>query len=196
MKTILKFFLFTIILTSCKAWDASQIGVKKEPISPKLLTLDKKLEDMANATVITSGDQMKVFSKEVEENLTDPYGDKYGVIIMKQNIIKYKIGIGWALLQGFTAAVPGLFGVPYGGQKYELEIEFRVMDSQNRLIGKYSAIGKGSAKVALYWGYSGQNAARKAYVDALNDAFNQIRPQIQADAARLNEKLSAAGKTH
>jgi len=196
MKIKIKLLFIGIVLTSCKSWDASKIGVKKEPIAPKVLTLDKKLEDMANATVITSGDQMKLFSKEVEENLTDPYGDKYGYIIMKQNLIKWKMGIGWALLQGFTAAVPGLFGVPYGGTKYEYEVEFRIMDSQNRLIGKYSAIGKGSAKVALYWGYSGQNAGRKAYVDALNDAFDKIRPQIQADAARLNEKLLASGKSH
>lgn len=196
MKTFVKFVLFIALLTSCKSWDASKISVKKEPLSPKILTLDKKIEDMMNATVITSSDQMKIFSKEVEENLTDPYGDKYGFVVMKQNIIKVNMGIGWALLQGFTGAVPLLFGVPSGGWRYKIEVELRFMDSQNKLIGKYSAIGKGSAKVAMYWGYSGLNAMRKAYVDAINDAFNQIRPQILVDATRLNEKLLSAGKSH
>ena len=194
MKKFSLVFLSLLIITSCKSWDASKIAVKKEPITPKILTLERKIEDIANATVVTNDDRMKLFTKEVEDNLTDPYGDKYGYIVMKQNIIKVNMGIGWALLQGFTGAVPLLFGVPAGGFKYTLEIELRFMDSQNKLIGKYSAIGKGSAKTALYWGYSGQNAIRKSYVDAINDAFNQIRPQIQADANRLNEKLQTAGK--
>jgi hypothetical protein len=191
-----KLFIVALValMAGCKPWSAAKISVKKEPITPKLLTLEKKIEDVANATVITSGDQMKLFSKEVEENLTDPYGDKYGYIVMKQNMVKMKMGTGWAILQGFTAGIPLLFGVPAGGAKYEYEVELRVMDSQNRLVGKYSAIGNGSAKIAMYWGYSGANAWRKAYVDAINEAFNQIRPQIQADAGRLNDKLTAAGK--
>lgn len=194
MKKIISVSLFILILIGCKPWDASKISVKKEPISPKILTLERRLEDISNATVIINEDRMKLFTKEVEDNLTDPYGDKYGYIVMKQNIIKVKMGVGWALLQGFTFAVPLLFGVPAGGFKYTLEIEMRIMDSQNKLIGKYSAIGFGSAKSALYWGYNGGNAFRKSYVDAINDAFNQIRPQIQADANRLNEKLQASGK--
>jgi hypothetical protein len=194
MKKIILVLLSTVIMTGCKSWDASQIGVKKEPASPKLLTLDKKIEDVANATVLTSEDRMKLFSKEVEENLTDPYGNKYGSIIMKQNIINQKMGMGWALLNGFTVFVPSIFGCPFAVVKYKIEIEFRIMDSQNKLIGKYSAIGNSKVAAALYWGYTPKNAMRKSYVDALNNAFDQIRPQIKADISRLNEQLQAAGK--
>jgi hypothetical protein len=50
--------------------------------------------------------------------------------------------------------------------------------------------------VAYYHGYSLRNglADRKAYTDAINDAFNKIRPQIQADLDRLNGQLRSAGR--
>ena len=36
------------------------------------------------------------------------------------------------------------------------------------------------------------NVARKTYTDAINDALNQIRPQILADVNQLNEKLKVS----
>ena len=195
MKVVFKIVIALFLLTSFKSWDASKVGVKKEPLSPKLLTLDRKIEDVANTTVVTNPDQMRFFTKEVEENLIDPYGDKYGYIIMKQNIIKFKAGMmPWIIPNAILFYTPILFGLPFTKPKYIIEIEFRIMDSQNKLIGKYSATGKGSCVVAMYYGYSLMNAGRKIYLDALNDAFNQIRPLIQADALRLNEKLKEAGK--
>ena len=91
MKSILKFILLSVLFSSCKSWDASKISVKKEPLTPKLLTLERKIEDVVNTVIATNPDEMKIFTKEVEENLIDPYGDKYGYIIMKQNIIKMKL---------------------------------------------------------------------------------------------------------
>jgi hypothetical protein len=194
MKKIIKLILVSAILTTCKSYDASKISVKKEPIAPKLLTLNKKIEDMANATVLTSEDRMKLFSKEVEENLTDPYGDKYGSIVMKQNMITQKPRMFWP--GAILLSIPTLLGAPMARPLEEIEVEFRIMDSQNRLIGKYSAIGRASNPIAMYWGYSSMNAWRKTYVDAINKAFDQIRPQILADANRLNQKLKESGKVN
>jgi hypothetical protein len=190
MNLIFKLIIVSAVLTSCKSWDASKIAVKKEPLVPKLLTLERKIEDVANTVVATNPDEMKLFTKEVEENLIDPYGDKYGYIIMKQSIIKMKPGI--FIPNAILLYVPTILGCPFAITKYTIEVEIRVTDFQNRLIGKYSAIGKGKNICAMYYGYSLMNVGRKTYVDAVNDAFNQIRPQILADVARLNEKLKSS----
>ena len=67
MKKIISVSLFILILIGCKPWDASKISVKKEPISPKILTLERRFEDISNATVIINEDRMKLFTKEVED---------------------------------------------------------------------------------------------------------------------------------
>jgi len=177
-------------MTGCKSWDVSKISVKKEPLTPKLLALERKIEDVANTVVATISDEMKIFTKEVEENLIDPYGDKYGYIIMKQNIIKMKSGI--FIPNAILLFIPTILGSPVAITKYTIEVEIRITDFQNKLLGKYTAIGKGKNICAMYYGYSLMNVGRKTYVDAINDAFNQIRPQILADVARLNEKLKSS----
>jgi hypothetical protein len=64
------------------------------------------------------------------------------------------------------------------------------------LLARYSAIGDSRVVVALYYGYSMQDAYLKAYANALNDALGKIRPQIQKDAWQLNNKLQAAGRIY
>ena len=190
MKSIFKFILISVLFSSCKSWDASKISVKKEPLTPKLLTLERKIEDVVNTVIATNPDEMKIFTKEVEENLIDPYGDKYGYIIMKQNIIKMKPGI--FIPNAILLYVPTLLGVPFAITKYTIEVEIRITDFNNKLLGKYTAIGKGKNICAMYYGYSLMNVARKTYTDAINDALNQIRPQILADVNQLNEKLKVS----
>jgi hypothetical protein len=186
--------LLLLFLAGCKAWDGSRVTVKKDPLSPKLLSLQGKFDDISNLVVVAGSDRVRLFSHEVEDNLTDPYGNKYGYIVMRQHIIKMKAGYGWAIFDGLTLGVPILFGCPLGYFKYKIEVEIRIIDSQGRLIGKYAATGKGTAGMAMYWGYSAQNVLRKVYTDAINDAFNQIRPQIRNDVTMLNDKLQSAGK--
>ena len=194
MKKLLKIFLLCSLFISCKTWDVTKIAVKKDAISPKLLTLDKQIDDIANVRVVISEDGKTVFTKEVEDNLIDPYGEKFGYIVMKQNIIKANGGLDLILPNLLTLGIPMLFGCPIATSKYIIEVELRIMDSRNRLLGKYSAIGIGSAIAAMYYGYTLEGAERKSYTDALNDAFNQIRPQIQKDVSVINEKLKLAGK--
>lgn len=195
MKKLAPLFLVYTLLIGCKAWDISSITVKKEPLSPRLLTLEKRMEDIESVAVEANDERARLFTKEVEENLTDPFGEKYGHIIMKQSIIKYNSGTGWFIPNAFTLFLPALLGFPVSHDRYILEVELRITDAKNKLIGKYSAIGTGSAWAALYYGYTIENARKKSYVDAVNQAFDQIRLHIQKDAASLNEKLKTARKS-
>lgn len=178
----------------CRSWDASMVRPKTEPINPKLLSLERRMEDFANTTVYTNDSELKLFTQEVETNLIDPYGEKFGYIALSKNVLKYKVGLPQLVLSIALFTIPNILGMPFLKVTYKVELEMRILDRENRLIGKYSAIGESKSKVAYYYGYSYQNALRKVYPEAMLDAFNKIRPQIQADALRVNEKLKAAGK--
>jgi len=189
------YILALIMLMSCRSWDASMIAPDTNPISPRLLTLERRIEDMPNTTVVvTYDDEVRLFTKEVETNLVDPYGDKYGYIAFKRSILDARVGYGQYLLSSFLMTVPNLFGMPFMNIRYRVEVEIRILDRSNKLLGRYSAIGNSSVKVAYYYGYSMRNAFRKSYPDAIIDAFEKIRPQIQSDVSRLNERLYDAGK--
>ena len=194
MKNSMALFFVCLLFAGCKTWDISKMNVKNEPLSPRLLTLEKKIEDIQNVAFVANEDRMRIFTKEVEENLTDPFGEKYGYLIMKQNIIKLSRGPFWTCPNAWTVCIAMLFGCPIAHYKHVIDVEFRIMDSKNRLVGKYSAIGRGSGIAAMYYGYTVGKAMRKSYIDALNNAFDQMRPQIQKDASAINEKLNLSGK--
>lgn len=192
LRTLIYLFVFAA-LAGCKAWNPSMLSPKNEPITPKLLTLERQIEDLANTSVVASDDELRLFTKEVENNLIDPYGDKYGYIALKRSIIDSKFGEGYFWTSCVLLTIPNIFGFPFTNIRYKVDVEIRVLDSDNKLVGKYSAIGESSVKAA-YYGYSLSDAYQKSYPDALLDAFDKIRPQIQSDASRLNAKLLEAGK--
>ena len=204
MKNLIIYLTLLSILSSCKTWNGAMITPKNDPITPKLLTLERRIEDVSLPNLTTPhgdnqfrlNDEILLFTKEVEENLMDPYGDKYGTIVLKRNVIDVRYGMGNFILSTFLFTIPNLFGMPFMNIRYKVSTEIRVMDRNNKLIGNYNAIGESQVKVAYYYGYSFRNAHadRKAYTDALNDALNKIRPQIKLDASRINEKLHAAGR--
>jgi len=204
MKNLIIYLTFLSIFSSCKTWNGAMITPKNDPIIPKLLTLERRIEDVSISNMTTSqletqsrlNDETLLFTKEVEGNLIDPYGDKYGTIVLKRNVIDARYGMANFILSTFLFTVPNLFGLPFMNIRYKISVEIRIMDRNNKLIGNYNAIGESQVKVAYYYGYSLRNshADRKAYTDALNDAFNKIRPQIKPDVISINEKLQAAGK--
>ncbi len=186
--------LFALLLTGCKAWDPSDISQQKNPIAPKLLALEPKVDDLANKIIATNNFETTLFNKEVEDNLTDPYGEKYGYITLKRNILSIRPGWGFYALSILTATIANLFGMPFMVLRLKSEVEIRIMDKNNRLIGKYSAIGESKSIAAYYYGYAIPIAYIKCCVEAENDAFSKIRPLIQADVSRVNDKLKEAGK--
>jgi hypothetical protein len=197
--------MFLLVITGCRTWNGAMIAPQDAPITPRLLTLDRRLDDIAMPGMLSANagidpqrlqDEIALFTKEVEQNLVDPYGDKYGTIAFTRNIIDARYGIGNFIASSLLFTVPNLFGMPFMHIRYTISVELRILDRNNKLIGNYGAVGSSSVKVAYYYGYSLRNglADRKAYTDAVSDAFNKIRPQIQADVARLNAQLLAAGR--
>lgn len=171
------------------------IQINNRPISVKLLTLENSV-DFNGKTLIyrPNDDEMKMFNQDLEENLSDPFGVKYGYISYKSRLLDNKMGLGYYFLSAFLLTIPNLLGMPFMNIKYEVESEIRIFDRDRKLLAKYSAIGKSKSIVAYYYGYGLRYAARKSYSEAVLSALNQIRPLIERESTLINEKLLEAGK--
>jgi hypothetical protein len=193
MKNVLFGVALLIILAGCKSWDASQIDPQEDPIEPKLPALERSISDYASAQIISNEDEIRIFTKEVENNLTNPYGKKYGYVTLSSKHIETNHKAGFAIFNGLLMFLPGLAGMPLGILELKMEITVKILDADRSLIGKYSAIGIGKNKIALYHGYSSKDAARKTHADCLKDGLKDIRSQILDDNRRLIKKLKEKG---
>ena len=194
----MKHFLIVITilsLTACKSWDLSMVSVSESPNQNKLLSLYKNYGDFDNISRTVPDEESKLFTQELETNLMDPYGDKYGYISVITRVADSKNGFALWYSNIILLGIPSLVGAPFGLMKYKLEVEMRIHDKNLRLLGKYSAIGESkTVPVAFYYGYRESQARDKAYSEAFNAALDSLRPKIQTDAERINQILLNTGK--
>jgi hypothetical protein len=192
-------FLFIMILfQNCRTYNSAQSVNTKSPIEPKLPALKASMDNQTNMltlplTVYGSSDQFEIFDQEVDNNLCNSYGKRFGYIVLRTYYSKFGLGIGYSAASGATLFIPNLFGMPMARPKFEIQATVEILNSKKELIGKYRAAGAGKSIMALYYGYGQSDSIRKARVEALTNALSEIRKQIQADAARLSEELRKAG---
>jgi hypothetical protein len=198
-RVVFVLFICGMVCQSCRTVKVSQVTADKAPISFKLPALEKSFNHYNALTTARYGmpvrhnNSLQILNDEVDDNLTNPYGAKYGYVQISSNYVRYKMGMGYAMLSGFTLFIPNLIGFPMGYYNLELQVTVEILNAKKELIGKYKGLGQGRAVVACYYGYGSTAAATKAQMQALKAALNAIRPQIQQDAQRLNSLLQEAG---
>jgi len=139
-------------------------------------------------------DVFAVLGNEVNENLTENKGDRYGHIRFRLvNYQRRAPGWGYTIPSIATLNTLNVLGMPYTRLAAEVELQVEVADANKKVLARYRAPGTGKAYVAMYYGYRHIDAWRKANLLALQDAMSKIRPQMEADLAGLNEQLLAAG---
>jgi hypothetical protein len=181
--------ILLLILLSCKSWHHSFVIVEYDPLNPRILTLEQKVSKANDI-------ERRLFAKEVEENLINPCGDMYGYIEMSRVIVKAKPNtFPWLAINLPLLYIPMLLGLPDSRPEYVIEVKFTIMDLHNRPIESYSGVGRGCNFAAAYYGYTFSDAVDKSYSDAINDAFNQIRPKLRNDVEWINRELIRARKS-
>ncbi len=182
--------LMVLVFGSCKRFDVATVGVTDDPLDRKLLTLEPRAEAFGNPDRPVNELKMRLFRKELEENLMDPYGDVYGEVVITQTVIDQRARLFFPT--ALLLYTPMLVGFPLAFPKMEIELELRIYDAKRKLIGVYTGTGRGNVTIAMYYGY-GFTGAQKMYADAINEAFDEIRSQVRRDAIRINDALERAG---
>ena len=147
---------------------------------------------------------MVLFGREVQRNLTNPFGKRKGIIeltITNSNIRITKWGWYFPSLLSFTLL--NVFGMPMCYFRTELELSVAIKDKQGNLISSYTGVGKSEVPVAYYYGYycsdnlrigranvtSSHGASRKTNIDAVKMAMQQIKNKINKDYSNIITKL-------
>lgn len=89
----------------------------------------------------------------------------------------------------WTLGVPALVGFPVTVVTTNLEVQMTFTDASGSEVGKFSASAKGSAPMAMYWGF-GKDAKRKSAINAMKNALKYLKTDIEADRERLYPALT------
>jgi hypothetical protein len=181
------YFVLIILLSGCKTLDFATLKPDTNPISPKILGLNLIEENLGV-------DERQIIEEELFSNLSEAYGPRYGYLKLKYSNLEIKTGQGFLWVGAFLGFIPNLFGFPMMTPSVEADYTFEILNSNKELVGKYTAYGYGKSKIALYHGYTIENASRKATSDAILMALPEIREKIQAEADQINKALTEAGK--
>lgn len=138
-------------------------------------------------------DVFTLLGNELADNMTRSNSERMGEARFK--LVYYKStmpGWGWLIPSIMTFNIANLAGMPYTKYQADLELQMEIVGVDQRVIAQYRAPGSGKSTVALYHGYSGHGAYRKANLLALQEAMRGIRAKMEPDLARLNSELQAA----
>lgn len=135
-------------------------------------------------------DVIRIFEKEVEENMTNPYGEKKGFIMLRLGYRETKYSYLHPIASILTLFTINFFGFPSDKVTESLEVEVRIMDKERNLIKKYYVHAKNECICAFWYGYHYKNFERKIAADNIKEALEKIRVQIGRDAAEIKAKLA------
>lgn len=189
--------LMTLFLSSCKSFSlqeemrVSDLGMDKLPTLEAIYEDEKSFKTVANNEMTTrsNNEYSTIFYREVETNISNPYGEKKGRIILRP--IFYKIdqkGV-WFLTPLFTLWTANILGCPANHYESLVELEVRIVDNKGNLIKKYSAENQDDEYVAMWWSYADPVAVKASILRAYKNALRDITQQIHKDFNYLNSKL-------
>ena len=154
--------------------------------------------DLFGTNTVTNGtnykddrvsDVVNIFEKEVQNNITSPYGAKKGYFALKLGYRGSEDSILYPLVSIFSLGMLNLVGFPYNELSESLEVQVDVLNKNKELIKRYNENIANSNYVAMWWGYDEGVVYRKVAADNIRQALEKIRISIANDANELNKKL-------
>ena len=136
-------------------------------------------------------DTKRLFFKWAEQMANyDPDGD-YGYMVFRLNSVSDEKRLD--VLEFFSIVLlgaPTLLGIPYSVKGYRIEGELLIFDKNDRLVKRYIEDAYNSEYVAMYYGYTADDAKRKVALDCIKEILEKIRVRVQKDYPILVKKLN------
>lgn len=93
------------------------------------------------------------------------------------------------VLQTLTLYIPSIFGAPIGEQVCDIELEVEIMNNHKEIVAYYTETGRGTAKIAAYYGFNSREGARYCAIQAVQSAMDKVKLNIAENYQRLNNDL-------
>ncbi len=138
-------------------------------------------------------DTKRIFASELIRNISESVGETAGYVVCRRGIrskgIKTYIN---PIVSWLTLGIANVFGYTYATHRDELEVVVDIYDLNDKVVGSYTAMGYGEAKVRFYKGYTTTDARRLAHAHAFTEAMAGIKDQIMKNQIELSNLLTKA----
>ncbi len=133
-----------------------------------------------------------LFRKEVWGAISKSGTKDFGYAVLRENYLSVANNNTFTALGASFAFIPNLLGLPLKIQEVEIEYVLEIIDSKNKLIGRYIGSGYSKKVFSLYnYGTGGNGKLLKLY--AYEEAMKKIKGQITKDYSKLSANLLLAG---
>lgn len=133
-----------------------------------------------------------LFRKEVWGAISKSGTKDFGYAVLKENYLSVANNYAFAALGASFAFIPNLLGLPLNIQEVEIEYVLEIIDSNEKLVGRY--IGSGySKKVFGVYNYGQGGNGKLLKLHAYEAAMKKIKGQITKDYSELSANLLLAG---
>ncbi len=190
---LLRFGLLALSATACVL---AKHALQSTPAAP-IATRHPPLEVAVDASILTKIDGtlpeelMPLFQGEMRQNIAE-LADTATFGYARLVVVRAKVtrtGRALQIFQMATLLIPSVLGIPLETYQTNLTAEVEITDAQGEVLGRYEGQGQSKVRVAMYYGYSQQDAPRLSNSLALRAALAQIRPQLDSAQACLRPLL-------
>ena len=156
-------------------------------VSDDVIHLDSITNKNKNIDKRTN-DGIEIFRYDVENNISLKSADTSGYILC--DITSCKIGRNptFNIICSYLFYLPSLIDFPSTVIHTSIELRATIYNKDHKFIKSYYGHGKGTACVAMYWGY-GVDCSRKSSLIAIKNAMTEIKANINSDAVMLSGAL-------
>lgn len=137
-------------------------------------------------------DAVNIFTQEVKDNITNPYGKKKGYIVMRL-LNRGVDDCGFCrFVSGFSLFTINLVGVPADSVAQSLDVEVEIYNNNKELVWRKKAHAYAHEYIAIGYGYSDRTIYRKLAADNLKQALMLIKMDINNDANKIKKSLGVS----
>ena len=136
-------------------------------------------------------DVVNIFTKEVRQNIVDSsnMNNPRGYIVLRLNGRIEDSSKALKVASAFTFGTLNLMGMPANYQSQEIDIDVSIYNLQKSLVKQYTVTSQDTEFRAFYYGYTNENANRKAAAEALKKALQEVSNRINRDYDEITSKL-------
>ncbi len=185
-----------VVLAACRRFDPTVLeagNARLSAIPPVFVILTPVFESPYHVNqeqMELTQDMRHLLLADLEKNLFHP-----GQVLLRKGTLEVRyayeasVNAAWAVPSALTFTAINALGFPFASNSVLVTLQATVRDSQDRLLGAYSATEAATVYAAYYWGYFSPGP-RVAHARAAKCAVESLKTQIAKDSTVLRTALA------
>ena len=186
-KTIFVIVALACFMTSCTTYKEFMSEPTNNPISKKLPRMELDwysggdIQGGANVDLVKN-----VVRGEIYQNISEPTGQRSGIIEVNCNKIYQKQNLAFPFLSGLTLFTANILGMPFTITDIDMTLSFNIKNTNGELVDSYRYSARKSSALGFYYGKD----ANVCLVEATKEIMKRFRNDMNLNCERILEKIN------